>query len=214
MRASKQRFLSIAYPIALLIACCSLASVQASTVLQMSFTEVVGSSELVFEGRVIHRESRRAVDGSIHTFVTFQISEIVKGAFASDTIELRFLGGQVGSRGLQVSDMQMPELGETGIYFVETLRDFQVNPLVGWAQGHYLIEELGNGDTVVTTVNHEPIDSVEAAASAAMTMPQTIISKGVAQGVTLRRGLASNASRGLSAGQFKASILEIVELSQ
>jgi hypothetical protein len=30
----------------------------------------------------------------------------------------------------------------------------------------------------------------------------------------VRKGLASNASRGLSAGQFKASILEIVELSQ
>jgi hypothetical protein len=203
----------IAHPIALLFALCCLASAQSSTVLQMSFAEVVGNSELVFEGRVTHLESRHTVDGGIHTFVTFQISEIVKGAFVGDTIELRFLGGQVGSRGLQVSDMQMPELGESGIYFVESLRDFQVNPLVGWAQGHYLIEELGNGDTVVTTLNHEAIDSLEATASAPMTMPQTIISKGVAQGVTVRRGLASNASRGLSAGQFKASIREIVELA-
>lgn len=214
MKELKQRFLGLAYPMTLLLACLSFASAQASTVLQMSFGEVVDTSELVFEGRVTGLSSRRIGDGSINTFVTFDISEIVKGQFANDTIELRFLGGQVGTQGLQVSDMRMPEMGETGIYFVETLRGFQVNPLVGWAQGHYLIEDRGNGTSVVTTASHDPIVSVEAAEGAANTLSQPGFSKGVAKGVSVRRGFASNVALGLSAEQFKSSIREIVELQQ
>jgi len=214
MRASKQLFLWISHLIAFLLACLTLASVQASTVLQMSFGEVVDNSELVFEGHVTGLNSRRINDGSIHTFVTFEINEIVKGDFGAESIELRFLGGQVGARGLQVSDMQMPEMGETGIYFVETLRDFQVNPLVGWAQGHFLIEDMGNGASIVTTASHDPIVSVDAADGAANTLSQAAFSKGVAKGVSVRRGSASNATRGLSVGQFKASVRAIVELSQ
>ncbi len=214
MRASKQRFLKIVYPIALLIAFCSLASVQASTVLQMDFGEVVESAELVFEGRVTALQAQRISDGSIHTFVTFQISEIIKGEFAGDTIELRFLGGQVGTRGLQVSDMRMPEMGETGIYFVETLRDLQVNPLVGWAQGHFLIQDMGNGDSVVTTTNHVPVVAVKGADVASMTLSEAEFSKGVAKGVSVRRGYTSNALSGLSKDQFKASVREIMGLAQ
>jgi len=214
MRASRQRFLSIAYLIAASMACFTLPSAQASTVLQMSFDEVVDGAELVFEGRVTGLESRRINDGSIHTFVTFHISEVVKGAFTGDTIELRFLGGQIGSTGLRVSDMQMPELGETGIYFVETLRDFQVNPLVGWAQGHFLIEDMGNGASVVTTASHDPIVSVEAADGVANTQAQAVFSKGVAKGLSISKGVASSATRGLSAEQFKANIRAIVEPAQ
>ena len=214
MRASKQRFLKIVYPIALLIAFFSLGSAQASTVLQLDFGEVVESAELVFEGRVTALQAQRIADGSIHTFVTFQINEIIKGEFAADTIELRFLGGQVGTRGLQVGDMRMPEMGETGIYFVETLRDFQVNPLVGWAQGHFLIEEIGNGDSVVTTTSHVPVVAVKGADVASMTLSEAEFSKGVAKGVSVRRGFASNATRGLSKDQFKASVRELMGLAQ
>lgn len=214
MGTSKPRFLRIACSVALLIVLCSLAKVQASTVLQMSFGEVVAGAQLVFEGRVTASRSQRISTGSIQTFVTFQISDIVKGEFASDTIELRFLGGQVGSSGLHVSDMQMPEMGELGIYFVETLRAYQVNPLVGWAQGHFLIEDLDNGATIVTTASHDPIVSVQAAEGSANTLAQTSFSKGIAKGVSVRSGVASNAVRGLSAGQFKTSIREIVELNQ
>lgn len=197
-----------------LVLLCSFVNVHASTVLQMSFGEVIDKSELVFEGRVTNLESRRIQDGSIHTFVSFQIIELVKGQFASDTIELRFLGGEVDGRGLQVSDMQMPERGETGIYFVESLREFQVNPFVGWAQGHYLIEEIGNGDKIVTTASHDPVVSVEATEKAAMTIQQPSFSKGVASGVSVRRGIVSAATIGISVDQFKASVREIVEQAQ
>jgi hypothetical protein len=34
--------------------------------------------------------------------------------------------------------MRLPAVGEVGIYFVESLRERQVHPLVGWSQGHFL----------------------------------------------------------------------------
>lgn len=214
MTASTPHLRALACRIALLLACLCAPGVQASTVVQMSFGEVVQHSEFVFEGRVTALEPRRLSDGSIHTFVSFEIRDIVKGAYPDATIQLRFLGGQVGTRGLQVSDMQMPALGETGIYFVESLRGAQVHPLVGWAQGHFLIEELGGGTAVVTTASHDPIAAVELAADAASSLSQAPVSKGVAKGVSVRSARASNASAGLSAEQFKASVRAIVELDR
>lgn len=214
MRTSKQRLLSIACLVALLSVCGALPSVQASTVLQMSFGEVVSKAELVFEGRVTGLKAGTIVDGSIHTYVTFQIKEVVKGAFTGESIELRFLGGQVGSRGLWVSDMQIPEMGETGIYFVETLGGFQVNPLVGWAQGHFLIEEVGNDDSIVTSASHDPILSVEADDEVDALAPPAF-SKGIAKGVVVSsKGIASYASRGISPGEFKAGVRAIVEQNE
>lgn len=184
---------------------------QASTVLEMSFGDVVEKAELVFEGTVTNLEARRVQDGSIHTFVTFDIHEVLKGSIGDAVIALRFLGGQVGSRGLQVSDMQMPQHGERGIYFVESLQRAQVNPLVGWSQGHYLIEALGNGETVVTSASHEPVISVDAISSPSIASGQPALSKGVAKGVTVRRGVTANAVQAISAAQFKASVREVME---
>lgn len=189
-------------------------SVQASTVLEMNFDDVVGTAELVFEGTVTKLEARSVQDGSIHTFVTFDVHEILKGRIVDATIELRFLGGQVGSRGLQVSDMQMPQRGERGIYFVESLQRAQVNPLVGWSQGHYLIEALGNGETVVTSADHQPVVSVDTISTPAIVSTPPSMSKGVAKGVTVRRGLTANAAQAISASQFKASIREVMERAQ
>jgi len=49
------------------------------------------------------------------------------------------MGGRIGELTLEVSDMRMPEVGERGIYFVETLNEQQIHPLFGWQQGHYLV---------------------------------------------------------------------------
>ena len=65
---------------------------------------------------------------------------MLKGEYAGSTLELRFLGGTVGTARLEVTDMLVPQVAERGIYFVESLSAPQVNPLVGWSQGHFLIE--------------------------------------------------------------------------
>ncbi|MDP1931725.1 MAG: hypothetical protein Q8L60_09735 [Gammaproteobacteria bacterium] len=200
--------------IVLLCVVWAVAPLHASTVLQMSFAEVVENAELVFEGRVLSVESRMVPDGMIHTFVVFAVIDILKGDYALDEIELSFLGGQVGTRRLQVTDMELPEVGETGFYFVESLMSAQVNPLVGWAQGHYLIELTAGGGSVVTTADHEPILALDPASPVTAAMSNEF-SKGVAKGVVVQgAGIANRLSRGLSAEEFKDHVRSTVASQQ
>ena len=114
--------------------------VKASTVLKISFEETCEGAELIFEGRVVSKESRlSSTTGNPFTYFTFEIIDIIKGSYPDNTIELGFMGGPKGDYVMAVSDMRMPEIGERGIYFVENLSVQQVHPLCGWHQGHYLV---------------------------------------------------------------------------
>lgn len=177
----------------------------ATTVAQLSFDEVVGTAELVFEGRVLAVEARETGPRSIHTFVEFEVLDLLKGEYAAATIELSFLGGRVGNRQLQVSEMQLPEPGETGIYFVESLQDLQLHPLVGWSQGHYLIEQDSNGRAHVQSASHQPIRAVSIAPFAAA---QTLNDDGVASGVQIQP--IRDEESAMSATGFKALVRERV----
>ena len=193
----------------LMVACQSVGTVQASTVLQMGFDEVVDTASLIFEGTVQAVESREHADGSIHTYVTLQVQEIVKGQYPHEAIELRFLGGEVNGRRLEVSDMQLPVRGEVGIYFVETLTNTQVHPLVGWSQGHFLI--AGEDRSVITTETGLPILSV----SPEQATQSMSLSQGVAQGVQVQaQGQVFSLSRPMSPEDFKAAVRSIVAEEQ
>lgn len=57
--------------------------------------------------------------------------------------------------------MVYPKLGERGIYFVESLSQQNINPLMGWSQGHFLIESDALQTDRVMTDNHLPVLGVE-----------------------------------------------------
>lgn len=173
----------------------------ATTVAQLSFDEVIATAELVFEGRVIAVEARETGPRSIHTFVEFEVLDILKGDFTGSTIELSYLGGRVGNREMQISEMQVPETGETGIYFVESLHAPLLHPLVGWSQGHYLIEQDSNGRAHVQSADHQPIRAVSIAPFAAAL---TLDGGGVANGVLIQS--IADESSAMSADGFKALV--------
>ncbi len=147
--------------------------VKASTVLKVSFEEVCQGAELIFEGRVVSRESRlSSTTGNPFTYFTFEIIDVIKGSYISNIIELGFMGGPKGDYVMTVSDMRMPEIGERGVYFVENLSVQQVHPLCGWHQGHYLvITDKQTGQDVVIPM--EDKDSVKTN-SLALTHPLTL----------------------------------------
>lgn len=178
----------------------------ATTVAQLSFDDVVATAELVFEGRVLAVEARETGPRSIHTFVEFEVLDVLKGDYAGATIELSYLGGRVGNRQLEVSEMQVPEAGETGVYFVESLQDRQLHPLVGWSQGHYLIVEDSNGRAHVQSAAHQPIRAISIAPFASA---QTLNEDGVASGVQIQ-AIADERSA-MSAAGFKALVRERVQ---
>ncbi|MEZ5584913.1 MAG: hypothetical protein R3F37_21010 [Candidatus Competibacteraceae bacterium] len=98
------------------------ASAFASSVRQVSLNEMTAVCEFIFEGRVIGQQVKTSGDsGTIHTAVTFEVLDVLKGDAVGDTVELLFLGGTHGGRTLKVTDMHLPPIGEKGIYFVESL---------------------------------------------------------------------------------------------
>ena len=180
---------------------CVCAAVSASpSVLAVSLEQLSTASQLIFEGEVIGKTSAfNANQTSIHTHVTFRLVDVVKGTYTQPEITLRFLGGSVGEIVLNVSDSTLPELGEAGIYFVESLERFQVNPLYGMDQGHFLIFE-SLGQRIMKTRNRRVITGL-------MTNdppPDAGLSDGIAHGLFLDE--AGGSPAGVTVFQFKQAV--------
>ena len=180
----------------------------ASTVMQVSFQEMVATSEFIFEGTVISQEAVRP-DGlsNIFTRVTFAVSDVLKGDYDTSTVSLYFMGGTIGELMLSISDMQIPKNGERGIYFVESIAKRQVHPLYGWNQGRFLILNDRDGNPRVHTAKGNPIRSVE------KTVFPTVAAlldraEDAALGVEVAAGPAGDGS-GLTIRAFKQRIREI-----
>ena len=180
---------------------CVCAAVSASpSVLSVSLEQLSTASQLIFEGEVVGKTSEfNANQTSIHTYVTFRMVDVVKGTYNQPEITLRFLGGTVGEISLNVSDSTLPELGEAGIYFVESLERFQVNPLYGMDQGHFLIFE-STGQRIMTTRNKRVITGL-------MTNdlpPATGLSDGITRGLSVNE--AGSSPAGVTVFQFKQAV--------
>lgn len=134
-------------------------STKATMIIEKSFDQVAQEAELIFEGKVLSKETRLLpINDMPFTYFTFEIIDVIKGDYPDQTIELGFMGGPQGDFILTVSDMRMPEIGEKGIYFVETLDEPQIHPLFGWHQGHYLvITNQSTGQDLVVPVEQDTV---------------------------------------------------------
>ena len=186
----------------------------ASTLLRVSVDELTQRAEFVFEGEVVSVQAQRSgARGMICTFVTFNVIDTIKGSASVESIELKFLGGNLEGERLEVNGSRIPELGERGVYFVESLTQDLINPLLGWSQGQYLIQ-TEDGVEQVTSVNARPIVSVAAprSAAAAASGPATARSAArlrVAAEPTVAEGLNAGvrgSDEGLSPRAFKQQI--------
>ncbi|MEM7194980.1 MAG: hypothetical protein AAF402_08520 [Pseudomonadota bacterium] len=126
-----------------------------AVILKVDFDSMVRNSELVFEGVAARKWfQRHPEDGRPMTYIRFKIREVIKGTHNGDSIDLAFEGGTIDGVTMLVSDLEVPIVGERGIYFVESTSNDLANPLYGWHQGHYLISQDDGGNQIV-----KPIDS-------------------------------------------------------
>jgi len=178
----------------------------AASIRQLQIDDMVSTAALVFEGTVVSRESRWDAQGAfINTYVTFEISDVVIGDYTEEQLELRFSGGQVGDAVINVEGLRYPELGEKGIYFVRTLSEDQINPLLGWDQGHFLIKPDAAGVERVVTARNASVMALTMSSTNNASAKDTAgagqpISNGVATGVsTAKQGI------GLAVGMTKSA---------
>jgi hypothetical protein len=140
------------------------------------------------------------------------VTDVIKGEHDGATLELKFLGGSINGRILEVSGLRLPALNETGIYFIETLSQDLVNPLMGWSQGHFLIQSDANGLARVTTNDNAPVLEVQPLAD----VPQLLRRPAELIGGTndAARGVVTDSSalrmpQALTVDEFKSRIREL-----
>jgi hypothetical protein len=179
----------------------------ASSVEAISFERLAAQATLVFEGRVRSQEVRRQRQGPkawIWTCLRFEVKEVVKGSVATPELELCFLGGTLGADTLSVSDMAYPKVGERGVFFVARPGRLQANPLLGWDQGRFPI----NDSEEVCAANGKPVVGLSRDAGR-----RDRLSNGVARGVRVQGDPSQPGARGLSPDAFKRRIREIRDRS-
>lgn len=152
----------------------------ASTVLEVGVADMLEHCELIFEGEVAEVWSEASPRG-IHTWVRFEVRDVLLGPQVGPSLMLSFLGGRVEGRIEKVMGLRIPERGEHGFYFVESLRRFQVNPLYGWDQGRLRIVPDQAGRPRVVTADGWPVVGIDRAS------------------VEGRRRLSSRVARGIRA---------------
>ncbi len=189
---------------------------EASTVREVSFDEMLQQSQFVFDGTATSLEAKEDTHKRIHTLVTFEINEVLKGEYTGVTITLCFSGGTIGEVTMAVSDMHLPEVGEHGIYFVESIKRLQVHPLYGWSQGHFLMEPDATGTDRVMTNKKQPVTKLDTDKSSTQLIDPEQgaiqpLSKGVARGVT--HSQEKNNNNGLTVDQFKKVIYEKIRMN-
>ncbi len=102
--------------------------------------------------------------------------------------------------------MQMPEVGEQGIYFVESLQRRQVHPLYGWAQGHFLVVADERGVRRVLTKSRRPVTAMQYG-------PQIrALSDGIARGITVTE--SDDVTDAMTVGEFKQQLSTMLQAVQ
>src|SRR5207249_2306133 len=175
----------------------------ASSVVQVSFDQLVRSSEFVFEGRVVSERAEMDNKGIIKTYVTFEVVDVLKGVYSGKPLVLAYLGGTVGNATMEISGLRPPDVGEKGIYFVESLINPPAHPLYGWDQGHFIVRASQTDQLErVFTRSGKPVAGFQT-----VTERPTGLSTGVAAGVLLSTAAAN---QGLTLPQFKQKVRELV----
>lgn len=174
----------------------------ATTVRQTSVGQMLGACALIFEGEAVATGAEESADGRhVFTWVEFAVHDVVKGPSLGSRIRLHFLGGAVGDRIVEVGGMRVPEIGERGLYFVESLERRQVHPLYGWDQGRLRILLDPEGVERVVSADGRPVVGLQAADAV---QRRGALSEGVARELELDVG--ASLEDALSAADLKTQL--------
>ena len=123
----------------------------AGSQLQQDLAGLAQEAGIIFEGRVIDEQVRWVDHGTaIATFVTFEVSDLLKGYTSSKVVTLRFLGGEIDGVRMEIGGLERPVLGEHGVYFVAPDSDSLFHPLAGGDQGHFLVIDVDRRSRILT----------------------------------------------------------------
>ena len=191
---------------ALIIVCISsVTAANASSIRQVHMDDMLKTAKLIFQGQVIKSEARWTDDGStIKTYIVFDVEDVISGEYQKSQLTLSFEGGTVDQDSVTIAGMNAPQLGEKGIYFIENLEDSFINPIMGWSQGHFLLEKNVTGEEIVLTQNGmNVVDMSQQSQFSANERAIELSTSGVADGITAS---TANTSTAMTSKHFKQII--------
>ena len=147
--------------------------------------ELMNQAELVIAGKVIDIQYKDAEDGTPHTFVTYEVGDVIAGRPDDKKITLRFMGGrqQKGDviRYLDVSESPDFHVGETDVLFVRK-NNTSFCPLVECSKGRFRIRDgvltTEDGLAIVTTSEKE------------LRVSSTVINPATGEAIEFGRGIS------------------------
>lgn len=199
-----KRFTSALFKLVLVINLAFTGSVAFAAAEKVHMDRMLNESALVVQGTVSGLRVEQAENSrNIHTIVTINISDTIKGSWESSSLDISFLGGSLNGQSLNVGGQHIPEFGQEGVFFIENPSRNQVNPFYGWEQGLFIVEvDPNSGEKVVKTAEKESIQQIEFLPA---NDPQVQgISSGVAAGVQLQS--TSELKAPYTLDQFKATL--------
>lgn len=165
---------------------CVTLTLHASSIEQIDFDQLAQSAEVIFEAEVVAVVSRwNSEKTKIHTYIDFDIKDLIKGQLNHSSIRLQFLGGKVDQDEMRISGLIYPSLGEKGVYFVESLDTSMANPLLGWSQGHYV---LAGDDSITTNSGAAVIEIQPRQKESAASSPSSGVARGLSVDSIIRTG--------------------------
>jgi hypothetical protein len=123
------------------------AAAQATTLLRMDLDQLTTAAGAVARVRCIENESR-VEGGEIWTFTRFEVTEVLKGTLAPQ-INVRLIGGRVGSLVSTVEGVPRFQPGEEAFLFLEATRAGDLS-VTSWAQGTFRVRRAEDATERVT----------------------------------------------------------------
>lgn len=107
-------------------------------------SDLSADADLVFQGTVTGVQYATSVEGIPHTFVTYRVEDVLKGAYPAPSLTLRFIGGVKVEgnvlRRLSVSHAPTFQTGQQDLLMVKGNAQTQC-PLVRCAQGRFRFQQ-------------------------------------------------------------------------
>ena len=99
-----------------------------SLMLRIDLDDLVRDAGVIATGRVVERECKRWTEkGYIYTYVTVLVGEYIKGEGGKKVV-VRHPGGEVGKKGLKVSNMPSFRFGEEVLVFLKDAKQLSAEP--------------------------------------------------------------------------------------
>jgi len=142
---------------------------QATVLVDYTFDALVRESALIVRAQILDRFVEGPHAGhadDIHTVVTLRVVHVLKGDAQPNEIELSFLGGTLNNEVLDISGQFIPRVGEEAILFIDDPHGRHINPLTGWFQGYFPIQQAAGQtyldlsdrpDLILANLNADPL---------------------------------------------------------